>query len=562
MKYRRIGLALVIPALVATACGSGGTGTSSSSAALAANQVFRFPITDDIKTLDPGHVSDAVSIAFVQNVFSGLYHFDNNLKEVPDIATALPDVSSDGLTYTFHLRHDVKFSNGDPVTSADILYSWNRVARLQDSYDTVFAPVAGYKALSATPQTATTLSGLSASDPYTVVAKLSAPAAYWITELAFWTAMVVDQKVIPNDTDKTWWTNPATAIGTGPFKLTAYVPKDHLSFGPVPNWWGGSTGHLTDIETTILADQGSQVTKYENGGFDSIGPADNYPPLDAVRNFQANPALKSQFVNIPGARTTWVGFNFTTGPFAPPAGNIDDPISKAGRLAFSEAIDRTQLVNVACGPGGITCKPATGGVISKGLQGYLGDGADPNVAFNATKAKTDLQTWDPSGTKRVGLVYWYNTSSSNTAIAGNLQSQWQTNLGVHVDTQSTDFPTFLTNRQDKKYILFRDSWGADYDNPQDWFDNIFICSQAVIGGGNNDGICDTRIDTAVTKAEGETGSQQVSDFQVASKQLIADVGYANLEYGANQYFIKPYVQGGGGNALFDNYWAGISILAH
>jgi ABC-type transport system substrate-binding protein len=134
MKHRRIGLALVIPALVATACGSGGSSPSGSSgAALAPNQQFRFPIVDDIKTLDPGHVSDAVSIEPVRNMFDGLYKFDDKLKEVPDIATALPDISSDGMTYTFHMRQNVKFSNGDPVTSADVLYSWNRAARLNDS---------------------------------------------------------------------------------------------------------------------------------------------------------------------------------------------------------------------------------------------------------------------------------------------------------------------------------------------------------------------------------------------------------------------------------------------
>jgi ABC-type oligopeptide transport system substrate-binding subunit len=565
-------MALALPALVATACGSGGGTSSSSGQALASNQLLRFPITDDIKTLDPGHVSTAVDIAFVQNVFGGLYRFDDNLKEVPDIATGPPSISSDGLTYTIKLRQDVKFSNGDPVTSADVLYSWNRAARLNDSYGIVFAPVAGYTAVapsSGTP-TATTLSGLSAPDQFTVKAVLSTPASYWYTELALWTADVVDQKVIPNDTDKTWWTNASTAIGTGPFKLTAYVPKDHLSFANVPNWWGGSTGHLTDIEATVLADQSSQVTKYQSGGFDEIGPADNYPPLSAVRNFQANPATSSQFVNIPGGRTTWVGFNFTKGPFAPNGGTctsgdascLSDPVALAGRRAFSEAIDRTQLVNVACGPGGITCKPATGGVISKGLDAYLGDNNDATSVFDATKAKADLQTWDPSGTKRAGLVYWYNTTTSNKAIADNLQSQWQTNLGVHVDTQSTDFPTFLTARQDKKYILFRDSWGADYNNPQDWFDNLFICSQAAVGLGNNDGICDQQVDTLVKKAETESGSQSITDYQSAMKQLIKDFAFADIEYGANQYFIKPYVQGGGGNALYDNAWTSISIAQH
>lgn len=565
MRLRRTAWVLVVPALVATACGGGNS--PSQGAVLAPNQTLRFPIVDDIKTLDPGHVSTAVDIAEVQNVFGGLYRFDNNLKEVPYIATGMPDVSSDGMTYTFHLRNDVKFSNGDPVTSADVLYSWNRAARLNDSYGIVFQPVQGYDAVapasSNTTPTAKELSGLSAPDQFTVKAVLSKPAGYWLTELALWTADVVDQKVIPSDTDKTWWTNATTAVGTGPFKLLEYAPKNHLFFVNTPNWWGGSTGHLTRVEITVLADQSSQVTKYQTGGFDEVGPADTYPPLDAVRNFQANPSLASQFVNIPGARTTWVGFNFSTGPFAPdPAVGLNDPVALAGRRAFSEAIDRSQLVNVACGPGGITCKAAHGGFISKGLKGYTGDNSDPNTNFDPNKAKQDLQTWDPTGTKRAGLTYWYNASSVNKAIADNLQSQWQTNLGVNVATNSLDFPTFLTNRQDKKYILFRDSWGADYDNPQDWFDNLFISSQAAVGLGNNDGLKDPRIDQAAAKAEAESGDQATSDFARAGKYLIDDVAGANLIYGANQYFIKPYVKGGGGNALYDNSWTSISILAH
>jgi ABC-type oligopeptide transport system substrate-binding subunit len=307
----------------------------------------------------------------------------------------------------------------------------------------------------------------------------------------------------------------------------------------------------------VLGDQSSQVTKYQQGGFDAVGPADTYPPLDAVRSFLSNPATKDQVLNVPGGRTTWVGFNFTTGPFA----GYDDT-AKAGRKAFNFAIDRNALVDVACGPGGITCKPATGGVISKGLQGYLGDGADQYSKFDAAQAKTLLQQWDPGGTKRQGITYWYNANSSNKTIAENLQSQWQQNLGVHVDLQSTDFPTFLTARQDKKYIIFRDSWGADYDNPQDWFDNLFICSQAAVGLGNNNGMCDKAADALVTKAESETGDQSIADFVAAQKQLQTNVPFINVEYGANQYFLKPYLHGAGGNALYDNSWLSISIGQH
>ncbi len=80
------------------------------------------------------------------------------------------------------------------------------------------------------------------------MAQLTAPRSYFVGELAISPAFIVDRKEIQGDLDRKWSTNPATAIGTGPFKLTAYVPKNHISFGNVKNWWDGSTGHLTNVE--------------------------------------------------------------------------------------------------------------------------------------------------------------------------------------------------------------------------------------------------------------------------------------------------------------------------
>jgi ABC-type transport system substrate-binding protein len=111
--------------ILVTACG--GT-TTNQGGQLAADQTLRMPLNNDIGTFDPAQVSAAVDIDFTQNIFNGLLKLDKDLKVVPDIATALPDVSSDGLTYTFHLKKNVKFSNGDPVTAKDFVYSWNRTA--------------------------------------------------------------------------------------------------------------------------------------------------------------------------------------------------------------------------------------------------------------------------------------------------------------------------------------------------------------------------------------------------------------------------------------------------
>ncbi len=562
--------ATIAAAFAVAACGSTSTNTGPTNLADPSAQVLNFPIISDVGTLDPGHVNAAADITFTNEMFNGLYKFDNNLKIVNDIATGPPDVSADGLTYTFHLRSGVKFWNGDPVTASDFVYSWNRAAYLNDAYATVFQPVVGFDQVTATPApTAKTMSGLTAPDDHTIVAKLTSPAGYWLTELALWTADVVDQKVIGDYTDKnnpnedTWWTQPATAVGTGPFKMVARTAKVSVEFKPVAGWWGGDTGHLTDVMATVLADQASQVQKYNAGGFNIIGPANNQPDLADILAFQNNPAKKSQVQIIPAARTTWVGFNFIKGPLAGSASNAvvgagDVTASTTtdggigGRTALALAIDRAALTSVACSD--VICTPATGGVISKGLAGYLGDGTDTTAKFNKDQAKSTYDQWDPNHTKLAGQVFWYNTSSANDAWAQNVVAQWKANLGIDVTVQSTDRATFFKRRQNKEYTFFRDSWGADYNHPQDWFDNLFTCAAGAIGHGGNDGYCNKTVDNLVAQADAKQLNDALPLYQQAQQQMIKDVEFAALFYGTTPYFISPKVQGAGANSLYDYRW--------
>ena len=570
MRHRWATVAAVVMAMAAAGCTTTSAGTGGSGAVsdkLAANQELRFPIIADISTLDPALVQSVQDESMVEEVFGGLYKFDDQLQEVPYIATGMPDITANGLTYTFHLRHDAKFSNGDPVTSADVLYSWNRAARLNGQNGFIFRPIVGYSAVvppAGKKASATTMSGLTAPDPYTVVAHLTAPASYFVSELAISPAFIVDQKEITGDQDHTWSTNPATAIGTGPFKLTDYVPNNHIAFANVQNWWDGSTGHLTKVVVSVVASSSSQVTEYLSGALDEIGPANTRPPLDAVLHFLATPSLRGQIFSTPGGSTTWLGFNMHAGPFAPdPKTGISDPISRAGRLAFSLSINRNELVNLVCGQGGQTCKPGTGGVIPKGLEGYLGDGKDTSAGFNPAQARKDLAIWDPTGTKRKNLTYWYYAQDITQTVAQNLQAQWQQNLGIHVAVQAVDFTTYLATLETKtRYMLFADFTQAFYNSPQEWFDSQFVCSQDGPGLGNLDGFCDPKIDKLVALAQTQSGSQAIATFQQANALMVQDATFAILYYAANQYFIKPYVKGAGGNALNDYPWTGISIMAH
>jgi oligopeptide transport system substrate-binding protein len=551
--------------MVALSCGGNNSGGGGET--LAADQTLSFPIQDDIATLDPGHTSSGVDITFVQNVFSGLYKFDSTLKVVPDIATAAPDISSDGKTYTFKLRKDVKFSNGDPVKASDFLYSWNRTARLNDAYATVFDPVVG--GLDVEGGKAQTMSGLSAPDDYTIKAQLTDPSGAWLTELAIWSAAVVDQKVIQTAGEDTWWTKPETLIGAGPFKMTARSPKASMEFAPVSGWWGGSTGALKDIKVQIGIDQASAVKKLESGGLSLIGMANEKPSPDDVLRYKSDP-IKSKMLTIyPGARTSWLGFNFDKGPFAPksgttpgqPTSGLGSDAGKDGRMAFSQSIDRDQLVDVACVKGA-TCTKATGGFISKGLKGYLGDNQDPSSKFDSAAAKSNYQKWDPDGSKVKGLQLRYNTTAVNTQLFSNVQSQIKSNLNVNVELAPSDFPTLINDRKAKNSILFRDSWGADYDHPQDWFGNIFTCAQAAPGKQNNSGYCNPTMDKVLAKADTEQITQAEPEYKQAQKLMIADYNGGALTYDTQSYITQTYVKGAGFNSLYDYSWTGIRILKH
>jgi len=255
------------------ACGGG---PAPSSETLAADQTFHFGLQDDVTSLDPQILDSAVDITFAAEVFTGLYKFSNDLKIIPSGAAELPTYSADGKTWTFKLRKDMQFSNGDKITSADWVWSWTRALRLNSSYASNLEPISG--ATDVESGKAKTISGLSAPDAYTLVAKLDQPAGYWLTELAMPVAtQVLSQKVITAAQDSKGgdhWTEKAeTYIGSGPFKMTQRTPKASMDFEPIKNWWGGDTGKLTKVHVEIGLDSASMVKKFESGGFEQVGIA-------------------------------------------------------------------------------------------------------------------------------------------------------------------------------------------------------------------------------------------------------------------------------------------------
>jgi oligopeptide transport system substrate-binding protein len=565
--------------LLLVGCQGNGGSSRPQSTSLAAEQTLKFPLLHDFGSLDPG-VSDAESDQQIQqNMFDNLVKFDNNLNLVPDLATTVPQPSVDGLTYTFLLRHDVTFSNGDKLTSKDVLYSWNRAAAMQGAYASNLSAIDGYTPVSANTATGSTLeallekkdpsvtlSGLTTPDDYTVKVKLSAPAGWFLQAIAVAgaTGSIVDQNVVKTDFDN-WWTKPETAIGTGPFKMAARTQDQSVEFVAVDGWWGSPKPTVKKVHLDILADPSAAIAKYELGAYDiyGYGGFSNAPVTDVIR-IQGTPSEKEQLLIRHKVSTLWVSFNLVSdskrqarGAFSLDQGQSAHDL----RLAFALAVDKKKLATTVCS--NIACTAATGGLIPKGLTGYLGDDQDPLGKYDAARARQLLQGADPTGTKTHGLTFNYDAGNPvNKATAEFLQSQWKDNLGVDVALQSVPYSQFLSARLNGQYVLSRDGWKADYDHPQDWFDNLWGQLAGCPDSNCTSGYDTKAYDDLVARADAEPRDLALADYKRLNQMLIDDVAYIPLVYANGSFLFKPYVRGAGSNNFVDFRWNEIQLLAH
>ena len=573
----RIGVGVALSALLLVACSSG-TSALPPPTGLATDQTLRFPIQHDVSTLDPAMIDSEAEAEVAHNLFDGLLKYDSNLNISPDLAAALPSISADGKTYTFKLRSDATFSNGDKVTSRDVLYSWNRAVAMQGPYAVNLSAVVGYDKVSANQATgaalesllergdpSVTLSGLSAPDETTVVVKLGGAAGWFASAIAqpAVAGMIVDQNVVKTNFDG-WWSKPETLVGTGAYRLSAHVADQSLDFTSIPDWWGRPKPTLTRVHIDVVPDPTTALAKYDHGDFDLYGYAAYGPAAADVAHIATSSSQKSQLVLEVKNKTYFVSFNMVAdakrragGPFTLDQGKAAHDL----RLAFALSVDLNKLAKDLCAD--IVCIPATGGVIPKGLAGYLGDGNDPLASFDAAKARSLLASADPSGAKTKNLVYAYDPENPfNEPTAKFLQSEWQANLGVTLTLQSIPHTRFITERLKGTYVMSRDGWAADYDHPQDWFDNLW--GQAA---GCPDESCSSGYDThsydeLAARADTEPLAMAIPDYKTLSRQLIDDVAYIPLVYTVDPFLFKPYVLGAGSNNMFDYFWDQVQISTH
>ncbi|HEV7234908.1 MAG TPA: peptide ABC transporter substrate-binding protein [Ktedonobacteraceae bacterium] len=565
-RARMLPVLLCFLALLLVSCDTGGgvTQTKKLVKAPASKQVYTVPqvgITD-IATLDPALVlaADQPSMSAIQMIYTGLVQLDDKLQVQPQLAASW-DVSSDGLSWTFHLRHNLKFSDGTPLTSADVAYSIDRA--LQPSTKSPVAPIY----LSLIRDSDKLLGGFTPTlindslvtpDANTLIITLKKKAPYFLAMLTYPCSFVVEKHLI--DTYKTAFTNHLTEGGsTGPFKVSLYTHGKEIEFVPNTDYYG-SPPQLHKVIFPFYQQADYAYHDYLVGQVDTTGV-----PISTF----ATDKKRADFYQIP---QLWVNY-YTMNYLAKPFDNIHI------RQAFALAIDKTAIAQSAWNG---TVLP-TNHIVPQGMPGYnanlTGPDGTQSLKGNATKAKALFQ----QGMKEEGissltqvpaikLSYVMGEANFDKEVAAMIQ-MWQKVLGVTVTPDPLDYNTLLTQvtlatGNANGLQMWGLAWVAEYPDPQDWLTRQF--DRGVPNNNTNYGQ-NTSSDVAQQQAlqqqleNADANSNQGARFkayQQAEQQLVNDVAWLPMEQVTTTFLRKPTVVGMVDNALTivpPNDWANIYI---
>jgi oligopeptide transport system substrate-binding protein len=582
MQQRLLGFFAIL-ALVATACG-GATSTPASStgtepggsapagsapapgeSSLAADQVLNVTAQGEPPTLDPNKAQDSNSITVLRALTRGLVYFDKDLNVVPGLASSW-DVTPDAKTMTFHLR-DAKYSNGDPITAGDFVYSFKRLVdpRTAAPYSYVTAEIEGAPELlemagadpapsDATIQAAVDKLGVSAPDDKTLTIKLNTPASYFLTALTLWVFVPIQEAWItsPNATEA------GNYVSSGPFVLDSWTHNSDLTLKQNPNWWGDIKPTLTTLNFFLRSDPAADQAAYEAGELDMV-----QTPSPDIQRVMTDPTLGPQVLQVPLFSIDQYDFNNFQDPKLESFKTPGPTANRDFRIALTQSIDKQAMIDATWAGVGTVANS----FIMPGIPGYQPDLDPYPYDLDSAKQHMDkaLSELGVSSAAELGkLKFGFNSGAGHEPRVAFLAEAWRQAFGLETEQIGSDFSIFLTQRTEGDYDLSRDGWGADYPHANNQFNGLFTCH----GGNNNSQYCNPAFDALIQQAAAEPDQdKQVALYNQAQTILMNDAAILPLRFRTMTYEVAPYVSGyiaTGTDSVSpgDEFWETIQILAH
>lgn len=532
--------------LLMVACGSGGNGGASSNTtkAPANKQIFIYPQwgISDIKTFDPGLSTDQPSAEAIMMVFTGLVQLNDKLEIVDQLAASHSE-GSDGKTWTFKLKPNLKFSDGTPLTSADVAYSIDRA--LDPSLKSIVAPAYLNLIQDSDKRNSGKLKtiigdSLITPDPQTVIIKTNKKASYFLDALTYPCSYVLEKSMVQK-----YGNNFADHLsegigGAGPWMVSKYLHNKEIDFVPNPNYYGPKP-QLKKVIMPFYLNRDTNYSAYQSNQVDV-----SYVPAEKIATARNLP--EGQYHPTPQLWINYYSMNYLTKPF--------DNIKI--RQAFALALDKQEIAHDVHHDDVI----ATNHIVPQGMPGYDTSLTGPDGTAGLTGNKTLAKQLFQQGLQEEGLTLSTFPSVTLTGSSAGLvenrnefaavQQMWHNVLGVNIKINDIDFDKLLdeipaaTNNPNGLQMWWI-AWIADYPDPQDWltlqFDKGAQNNNANYGQ-NKSSNASVQQQTQQLMEQADANPDQTSRMQQynkAEQQLVNDVAWLPVDQQILPTVIKPCV---------------------
>ena len=447
--------------------------------------------------LDPALNSSVDGACLAILAFSGLFAYDEEGQLIPELAAEMPEVSEDGLTYTFKIREGLKWSDGEPLDAEDIVYSWNRLADPNTAADYSYL----CDSMNLERNDDGTLGIAASDDGLTFTCHLTQPCAYFLDLCAFPAFFPVPEQAVteadPDGENPGAWALESGFVTSGPMTCTAWKHNESMTYEKNENYWNAENVTLDSINFMLSADDTAIYNAYNDGSLQFIDTV----PNDEIANVINN----EDFFIVPNLGTYYVAFNVNSPLFD---GKTPEQAA-AMRHAFSILIDRQYIVDAV----GQTGQQPAGTFIPAGMA----DGQGGVFAVNDDDYEYPV-TWDFNGEEAVGyfdptatgvdnvdearalleeagfefgedgmlsdstpitVEYLTNDGTGHVAIAQSIQQDLAV-VGINMEIKSEEWNVFLNDRKNGQFDFAREGWLADYNDP------INMLEMWLTDSGNND----------------------------------------------------------------------------
>jgi len=450
------------------------------------------------EVLDPPLITAQATSRVAYAVFEGLTAFSVKGEAEPGVAEHW-EISPDGLHYTFHLRHNACWSNGDPLNAEDFLYSWRRtlLPKTASEYAYQLYYIRGAKDFNEGKTDDFSTVAVRAPDPYTLEVTLANPTPFFLDLCAFTALLPVHRATTEKYPD--WASKPDHFIGNGPFTLQEWLPFDHMRLVKNPRYWDAEHVKLNSVDILPSARPNTAYNFYATGIADvmidkGLVPTPLIPDLKKRPDFHSAQFLGNYFFR----------FNVKKKPFN----------DVRVRKAFALVVDKQYLVDHITRAGE---RPAESFVPPGAGTGYQ---PPPMYQRDPDQARRLLAEAGYPGGQGFPVVYYLYRADSDLDqdIAVELQSMFRRELGVTIQLARQEWTVLLETQQRIDYDISRSSWVGDYNDPNTFMD-MFVTD----GGNNETGWSNKHYDELIAAAGRENNAEKrFALFREAEKILVTD----------------------------------------